>query len=99
MTKATVGDAAPSVNSPLPGIPRGMLCRAVDVRQHMHWAHETWQLWRAAGLKTIANGKSEIIYTDHLIDFLLSEPSLEDAKNEQTRKRAAKKATPKKRSS
>lgn len=77
MTEDTVGDAARAVNQSfviqvgLPGIPRGLYCRAIDVQQHMHWSPKTWRLWRDSGLKTDYPGTdAEHVWTDDLIDFL-----------------------------
>lgn len=104
MTEATVGDVARGVNGTivirtgLRGIPRSLYCRSSDVREEMGFDFETWQLWRAAGLKTHKPGTaSEFVYTDDLIDFLRSTPALGPRRSVQRKAAdAAKKARKKK---
>ena len=78
MSEATVGDAAPSVNSfpaPIPqlrGLPRGLYCRSCDVMAWMHWSDKTWSKWRKAGLRTdYPDTAAEHVLTDWVIDFLI----------------------------
>lgn len=83
MSEATVGDGAPIVNPSielrpgLRGVPKGFLCRAVDLRAEMRLSKETWSMWKAAGLPTISLGtESELVATDELFEWLASRPTL-----------------------
>ena len=52
----------------LRGIPKGMICRSLDVKQELSICHVTWQRWRDEGLdaRYLPGSDTEFVSTDSL---------------------------------
>lgn len=81
----TVRDGAPTVKKKehkkppdrLRGIPRGLFCRADDVRAELGISFETWQMWRDAGLLTLDGlAGAEFLLTDRLHEWADAKPKI-----------------------